>query len=109
MKPLGLVVVASVPLTAEVAPSTVTAPPFDGEAETVWRAPLVMMDGEIGSAAIVPELSEVVAVTTNCCKRPVSCFESGLTLVHPAIVKMSPLLSVVAPEAQPLILTVDPV
>src|SRR2546426_4295687 len=38
---------------------------------TLFRSPVVMIDGLMGSVAIAPEESDVSAVTTNCCNRPV--------------------------------------
>ena len=64
--------VANVPPAAAVVPSTVMTALLAGEADTVWSAPLVIIDGEIGSVAIAPDESDVVAVTTNCCNRPLS-------------------------------------
>ena len=60
------------PLAAAVAPKTVITALLAGEADTVCNAPLVIIDGEIGNVAIAPDESEAVAVTTNCCNRPLS-------------------------------------
>ncbi len=67
------------------------------------------MLGLIGNVAISPDESDVVAVTTNCCNRPVDEYDRGLTELTPAMVKMSPLFSVAAPEAQPSVASVLPV
>ena len=53
-----------------LAAQTVMAALFAGEASTVWRAPEVIIDGEIGRVAIAPDESDVSAVTTNCWRMP---------------------------------------
>ena len=53
-----------------VADQTRITAPLAGELLTVCNAPDVMMEGEIASVAS-PVVSEMSAVMTNCCRRPV--------------------------------------
>src|SRR5215831_6781627 len=68
-----------------------------------------MIDGEIGRDAMLPDESDVSAVTTNCWRRPTEEYDSGLTAFTPAIVRMSPRFRFVAPDAQPEVFSVEPV
>src|SRR5436189_2667576 len=100
-----LAVAAIVALTVPVAPLNVTAVSFAGDAVTVWSWPLVMMGGEIGSAHVLePEMS---AVMTNCWRSPVSVNATGLTLLTPTRVNISPFLKAYVPR--PSMLSVEPV
>src|SRR5262249_21608610 len=62
-----------------------------GEAMTFWPAPVVTIDGEM--LMLVPE-EATSAVTTNCCKTPVSALVSGWQRLQPTKVITSPFLSV---------------
>src|SRR3990167_3181031 len=107
-RPVGEFVVARTPPTG-LAPHTVIAAPEAGIASTVARAPLTMIGGEIGSAAMSPVTSTVSAVIVNCCSRPLDWYDSRLIEFTPAMVKRSPFLSDVAPDAQPFVLRLEPV
>jgi hypothetical protein len=73
-----------------------------------WVAPEVTGVGETTSVVAPVRMA---AVTTNCCRTPVSALVSGWTRLTPAMVKTSPMLSragaardgdVAVPEVMPV-------
>ena len=67
--------------------------PVVGEAATFCVAPEMTMEGEIG-IEVPPDATS--AVTTNCCRDPVSALLSGCTRLQPTKLMMSPLRRVFA-------------